>query len=145
MRTEATGSGQIARPPQLKAARPPDAAVRPTARVRPIVPVRIEEFGPGYEPSDPYVRRFWVAAIGSSAVADCLRLIRAAQRGSGVRLPRSLPVLVRVGLAQTDSAGIVIKNRLPEVPVELRWRFPPGLAAEHTHWGPRAGGKHRHQ
>jgi hypothetical protein len=26
----------------------------------------------------------------------------------------------------------VVDARFPAVPIELRWRFPPGLAAEHS-------------
>jgi hypothetical protein len=88
----------------------------------------------GFEPSDPYVRRFWVAAIGSSAVAELLRLVRAAEKGEGVRLPRTLPALLRVGLVKAEPSGLVVFDRLPAVPVELRWRFPRSLGAEHTRW-----------
>jgi hypothetical protein len=75
-----------------------------------------------------------VAAIGSSAVAELLRLVRAAEKGEGVRLPRALPALLRVGLVKADASGLVVYDHIPPVPVELRWRFPPGLAAEHSGW-----------
>ena len=100
MRTEVSGGGQTARPPHLRTVGPPGTSVRPTARVRPVVPVRLEPRRGGFEPSDPYVRRFWVAAIGSSAVAELLRLVRAAEKGEGVRLPRTLPILLRVESGQ---------------------------------------------
>lgn len=134
MGTEVAGGGQIARPPNLRAVGPQAAAVRPTARTRPVVPVRIENRSSGFEPSDPYVRRFWVAAIGSSAVAELLRLVRAAEKGEGVRLPRCLPALLRVGLVKADSAGLIVFDRIPAVPLELRWRFPPSLGSEHSRW-----------
>ena len=86
----------------------------------------------GYEPSDPYVRRFWVAAIGPAAVAELLKLMRAAGKGEEVRLPRSLPTLLKLGLAHIENGAIVVGTRVPAVPVELRWRFPPSLAAEHA-------------
>lgn len=73
-----------------------------------------------------------MAAIGPSAVAELLRLIRAGSRGEDVRLPRHLPTLIRAGLATVKSDGIVVLDRIPMVPVEMRWRFPPGLAAEHS-------------
>jgi len=99
-----------------------------------MVPVRIECRLAGFEPSDPYVRRFWVAAIGSSAVAELLRLVRAAEKGEGVRLPRTLPALLRVGLVKAETSGLVVFDRIPPVPLELRWRFPPSLASEHSRW-----------
>ena len=99
-----------------------------------MVPVRLEPRRGGFEPSDPYVRRFWVAAIGSSAVAELLRLVRAAEKGEGVRLPRSLPLLLRVGLVKAETAGLIVSDLVPMVPTELRWRFPPALAEEHTRW-----------
>jgi hypothetical protein len=134
MQTEVPGGGQNARPPHLRAVGPPGASVRPTVRIRPVVPVRIESRPDGFEPSDPYVRRFWVAAIGSSAVAELLRLVRAAEKGEGVRLPRSLPLLLRVGLVRAETAGLIVFDRVPAVPSELRWRFPPSLGEEHTSW-----------
>ena len=85
-----------------------------------------------FHPSDHYVRRFWVAAIGPSAVAELLRLVRAAGKGEDVRLPRHLPILIHAGLATGKDGCIVVDARFPEVPIELRWRFPPSLAAEHS-------------
>jgi hypothetical protein len=29
---------------------------------------------------------------------------------------------------------LAVVERLPEVPVEMRWRFPPDVAAHHTAW-----------
>ncbi len=75
-----------------------------------------------------------MAAIGSSAVAELLRLVRAAEKGEGVRLPRTLPVLLRAGLVMTETSGLIVFDRVPAVPVELRWRFPPSLGGEHSRW-----------
>lgn len=136
MRTEVPGNGRDARPPhpQPFAAGLSGASVRPTARVRPVVPVRPEVSSARFRPTDPYVRRFWVAAIGSAAVAELLRLVRAAEKGEGVRLPRYLPSLIRSGLVKADSGGLVVLDHVPPVPRNLRWRFPPSLAAEHSQW-----------
>ena len=131
MRAEAPVSGQN-RPPNETAVGHTGASVRPTARVRPVVPVRLSKNEGRFHPSDPYVRRFWVAAIGPSAVAELLRLVRAAGKGEDVRLPRHLPILIHAGLAIGKDGCIVVDARFPEVPIELRWRFPPSLGAEHN-------------
>jgi hypothetical protein len=99
-----------------------------------VVPVRLESSAAQFSPTDPYVRRFWVAAIGSAAVAELLRLVRAAEKGEGVRLPRYLPSLIRSGLVKADSGGLVVLDHIPQVPKNLRWRFPPSLAADHSRW-----------
>lgn len=111
------------------------ASVRATARVRPLVPVQlVESAEPGFPASHPYVRRFWVAALGSEAVAELLRMVRAAEKGESVRLPRHLPQLLRVGLVTASSGGIKLSPIIPPVPAELRWRFPPSLAGDHSRW-----------
>lgn len=133
MRAGAPASGQN-RPPINSAVGHAGASLRPTARVRPTVPVRLVEVAEGIEPSDRYVRRFWVAALGPSAVAELLRLVSAAGKGEEVRLPRYLPHLLRAGLVRIVDGTLAVDSRIPMVPVEMRWRFPPDLAAEHAAW-----------
>ena len=72
-----------------------------------------------------------MAAIGPGAVTELLRLIRAAGKGEDVRLPRSLPLLLKAGLVTVEKGSIIVDERLPIVPIQLRWRFPPNLAAQH--------------
>ncbi|HUG08089.1 MAG TPA: hypothetical protein VMP13_04245 [Acidimicrobiia bacterium] len=110
------------------------APVRPTARVRPTVPVRLIPSDDGLEPSDPYVRRFWVAALGPGAVAELLRLVSAGRKGEEVRLPRHLPQLLRTGLVTVVDGSLAVRERIPPVPTEMRWRFPPDVAAQHAKW-----------
>jgi len=129
----APASGQN-RPPINSAVGPAGALVRPTAQIRPTVPVRLIPCDNGIEPSDAYVRRFWVAALGPGAVAELLRLVNAARKGEEVRLPRHLPQLLRAGLVSVVDGTLAVVERLPEVPVEMRWRFPPDVAAHHTAW-----------
>ena len=97
-----------------------------------MVPVRLSADRGRFEPSDPYVRRFWVAAIGANAVAELLRLVRSAEKGEDVRLPRTLPLLLKTGLAEVEQGSLVVGARMPLVPLELRWRFSPHLADEHN-------------
>ena len=130
MRTEASARGHD-RPPSQIAAGHAGASVRPSARSRPVVPVVSVE-SKGFDPADPYVRRFWVAAIGPGAVAELLKLVRSAAKGEEVRLPRSLPLLLKLGLVDVNDGSLVVGTHLPPVPPEMRWRFSPGLAAEHS-------------
>ena len=131
MRTEASPGGHN-RPPIISAAKHGGASVRPTARVRPTIPVEHIARPSGFEPSHPYVRKFWVAALGPSAVAELLRLISAAAKGEEVRLPRYLPQLLRAGLVELRNGALAVVERVPPVPKEMRWRFSPGVSADHS-------------
>ena len=122
------------RPPNPHAVSSAEGPVRPSARMRPTVSVRVADWPGDVSIYDPYVRRFWVAAIGAGAVAELLRLARCAERGEPVRLPRNLPILLRTGLARATSAGLLVSLMVPAVPREMRWRFPPSLHADHTRW-----------
>ncbi len=137
MKTEALSANGVARPPVSNAVSSGSAsvrAVRPTAQVRPYVPVSLVAGDGTFPASHAYVRRFWVAALGSGAIAELLRLVRAAEKGEEVRLPRHLPQLLRAGLVTASSGSLQVSNRIPPVPRELRWRFPPSLAGEHSRW-----------
>lgn len=140
--TEASSVGSVARPPAIDAAASAGASVqvpiRRSAKTRPTVPVNLIATEHGLAPSDPYVRRFWVAALGSGAIAELLRLIRAAEKGEGVRLPRYLPQLLKAGLVSSTSGALTVASRIPPVPRELHWRFPPSLAGEHARWASRS-------
>jgi hypothetical protein len=134
MRAEAPASGQC-RPPTTTVAGHAGASLSPTVRIRPTVPARLAEAETGLvDVGDPYVRRFWVAAIGPSAVAEVMRVTRAAEKGEDVRLPRHLPMFLRLGFVRVSDGCLIVPSKLPVVPPELRWRFPPGLAAEHSRW-----------
>jgi hypothetical protein len=98
------------------------------------VPVKLIHSSEGIEPSDPYVRRFWVAALGPGAVAELLRLVSAARKGEWVRLPRHLPQLLRAGLVRIVDGNLAVEALVPPVPPEMRWRFPPDIAAAHSLW-----------
>lgn len=72
--------------------------------------------------------------MGPGAVAELLRLISAAGKGEEVRLPRHLPQLLRAGLVSIVEGTLAVEQRIPVVPAEMRWRFPPDLAAQHAAW-----------
>jgi hypothetical protein len=67
-------------------------------------------------------------------VAELLRLVSAAGKGEEVRLPRHLPQLLRAGLVSIVEGTLAVEERIPHVPPEMRWRFPPDLAAQHSAW-----------
>jgi len=134
MKTEALSVSGVARPPVIDAVSTGSASVRATARVRPFVAVELVESDGPFPASHPYIRRFWVAALGSGAIAELLRLVRAAEKGEEVRLPRYLPQLLRANLVSVTSNAIRVGKMFPAVPRELRWRFPPSLAGEHSRW-----------
>ena len=70
----------------------------------------------GVDPSDAYVRRFWVAALGPAAVTDLLRLSAAARRDLAIPLPLSLPVLLSEGLVAWLDGQLAVPHPLPRVP-----------------------------
>lgn len=128
----APASGDHARPPSERiAAYASEAGVRPTARTRPDLPTRLQRVSNGFPPDDPYVRRYWVAALGRGAVTELLRLIRAATDERPVALPTWLPALMRSDLVRVEEGVLVVADRIPPVPRPLQRRFPPGLREEH--------------
>lgn len=133
MRPGVPASGQN-RPPIPSAVGLAGTRVRPTARVRPTVPVVLQPRESGIDPADPYVRKFWVAALGPGAVAELLRMVNAAERGEEVRLPRYLPHLLRADLVSIIDGKLAVVSLIPPVPAEMRWRFPPDVAAQHAEW-----------
>ena len=131
--SRAPASGQN-RPPTDSAVGHAGARLRPTAHVRPVVSVKLNPTTGGIAATDAYVRRFWVAALGPGAVAELLRLVSAAGKGEDVRLPRYLPQLLRAGLVHIADGSLLVEEKVPPVPLEMRWRFSPDLAADHAAW-----------
>ncbi|HLU53261.1 MAG TPA: hypothetical protein VK011_06705 [Acidimicrobiia bacterium] len=77
------------------------------------------------------MRRYWVAAIGRGAVAELLRLMRAARDERPQPLPVWLPTLLRADLVRVEDGAMIVGDRVPLVPTALQRRFPPGLREEH--------------
>ncbi|HEX7098362.1 MAG TPA: hypothetical protein VF377_03915 [Acidimicrobiia bacterium] len=130
--TTTAASGDQGRPPSDRvAASSPEVAVRRTARQRPLLPTRQRRLRGGFPPDHPYVRRYWVAAIGQGAVAELLRLMRAAKDETPLPLPVWLPTLLRADLVRVEQGIMVVGDLVPAVPTALQRRFPPGLREEH--------------
>ncbi|MGI9648347.1 MAG: hypothetical protein ACR2OI_07485 [Acidimicrobiia bacterium] len=84
----------------------------------------------GYPADHIYVRRYWTAAIGASAVSDLLRLIRAAEKSQPIKRPVNTPALARCGLVMGDSRGVWVRATVPELPPFLLRRLPAYLREE---------------
>ncbi len=135
-----------ARPPIEQAgdetAPPPGAADTPYRLLRPTVAPR-REVKPkvwddhhatlGYPPSHHYVRHFWVAALGSGAVADLIRLAVAADRGRSLPEPTYLNLLISEGLAARDGSDLLARTVIPPLAARHVRNLPPRLRREHTH------------
>jgi hypothetical protein len=105
---------------------------------RPWVTVKLQESSGGYPPHDLYVRRFWSAVLGVSAVTELLRIAKAARQGNRIRRPIYLQSLMEAGLVQVSDGAIIVDDRVPEVPASWIRRLPPSLRYAHDRW-PRGG------
>jgi len=123
-----------ARPPLASSAAPSSGgALRPTIQTRDLVPVRLTNTTNPYLPTDPYVRKFWVAVLGPSAVVDLLRLSQAARRQKAVLRPLHLRGLLEAGLVRLDEEALIVGDRIPPLPALLLERLPVRLRREHAH------------
>lgn len=131
---EADARPPSASKPASDAAPNSGTALRPTVVPRAEFTPAIRECPDGITPTDPYVLKFWTAALGPGAVADLLRLVSAARKSEPIRRPLYLAALVREDLAGFDEEGQVwVKARIPFLSTRLLRRLPPGLRAEHRH------------
>jgi hypothetical protein len=96
------------------------------------VAVQLSPATSAYHPTDPYVRRFWAAALGPSAVVDLLRLSQAARRRQRVRRPLRLRSLLEAGLVRIDGESILVVEEIPPLPPRLVARLPVHLRREHA-------------
>ncbi len=132
-----SGAAERPRPQSTAAERPrpqSTAAERPTVQQRPWVAPDLwhdplAELG--YPPTDPYVRRFWTAAIGPGAVADLLRLAVAASRGRALPRPLHLDQLARHDLVRQRDGRLFVRATIPPLPASHTRRLPPSLREEH--------------
>jgi hypothetical protein len=97
------------------------ASLSPTVRPRHIVfPVTIDGPDDGVRHDDPYVRTYWVAAIGAQAVTDLLRISRAARNRAGIRRPVHLATLLTEHLVAWQGDRLLVPDPIPRLgPVQL--------------------------
>ncbi len=128
-----TVSGNDVRPPVATHPAPlPDTAIRTSAGRRSTVTPNLLPIAAGVRPSDPYVRRYWTALLGPTAVEELLRLIVAAERKTSIRLPHRLAQLAAEGLVTLSREEVWVSPLVPRLgPRQLR-RLPPALRAEHA-------------
>lgn len=127
------GTQRDARPPVATHAAPsPGTATRPSVAVRPLVVPNIWDDGTvGIAPDAPYVRRFWTALLGPTAVVELLRLVAAANKKTSVPCPFRLPQLAVEGLVSLQSGQVHVRSTIPPLGVGQTRRLPPSLRAEH--------------
>lgn len=131
MSSAAPDSRRDARPPIPAAPSGAAAPLRPTAVRRCLLRPRLWETG-GIQVTDPYVRRFWSAALTGGAVGDLLRLVEAGRRGVPVRRPLGLALLAEAALVRVDGGSLWVRTRVPPVPADATWSWPGWLRAEHA-------------
>lgn len=73
------------------------------------------------------MRRHWVALIGPSAVADLMRLVTAARRGTAVPEPFGLAALLSWDLVRWEASRLCVLSPIPRVPPQAMRRL-----AHHT-------------
>ncbi len=111
-------------------------SIRRTARPRILVaPAPWDPENPlEFEATHPYVRTFWTAYVGPSAVADYLRLVRAAEKDSAIKRPRSLARLARHQLARITEQGLEVRMTVPPLSVAQVMRLTPSVRRMHAAW-----------
>jgi hypothetical protein len=113
-------------PPQVRRTAQPRTLVRPAAW--------IEDAPLDFAATDPYVRTFWTAFLGPSAIADYLRLVRAAEKKGTIKRPRSLDRLARNQLVRLGDQGLEVRTSIPPLSVTQVMRLPPRVRRRHADW-----------
>jgi len=126
-----TVSGIDVRPPVATHPAPLPDTVRRSAVARPTITPKLLPTGKGLEPTDPYVRRYWTAVLGPTAVAELLRLIVAARRKTPIKLPYRLPQLTAEGLVSIHGGFVWVAPLVPSLGARQLRRLSPTLRAEH--------------
>ena len=86
----------------------------------------------GIDPTHPYVRAYWTAIMGPTAVADLLRMIVAAHRQVSIPHPLFLHVLTSEGLSHHLDGGIWVRSAVPPLGRKQIVRLSPRLRRAHS-------------
>jgi len=86
----------------------------------------------GFPAHHPYVRRFWIAALGPGAVADLLRLIAAANQQRPLPRPEYLHLLTTAGLVFLSGGTLWVGRSVPPLGDAQLRRLTPAVRAEHS-------------
>ena len=136
---EVAPEGRDTRPPITSLAAPRSGAAspspRPTVAIRPSVSCVLGPApSPALPPTDPYVRRYWVAAVGPTAVADLLRMHVAARQARALKRPIGLHMLLEAGLVHALDGRIVVPEKVRLLGRRQIIRLNPRLRREHARW-----------
>ncbi len=105
---------------------------RRTAIERPwITPRLLAGDRAGHELDDPAIRRFWTALVGPGAVADLLRMSRAAVTGRAIREPLHRWALLREHAIWWDGRDLWTHARVPFLTDRQLARLRPSLRVEY--------------
>ena len=85
----------------------------------------------GIDPTHPYIRAYWTAVIGASAVAELLRVTVAAQRGTTIPHPLFLHVLTAEALVHHAYGSIWVHDAVPPLGQRQIERLIPALKRSH--------------
>lgn len=102
-----------------------------TTALRPLISVELLDYNLGeFHVTDRYVRRYWTALLGPSAVADLLRMVAAAEKSVRIRRPHALSRLLTERLVIRTAHGYAVASRIGPLPDHRLQRLPRFLRAE---------------
>lgn len=111
----------------------PGAAARISAQRRTNVSPRLwpAPLIGGIRPTHPYVRAYWSAILGPSAVADLMRMIVAAGRSAALPYPLFVHALAREGLVHHLQGHIWVHSNVAPLGAQQVARLTPRLRRAH--------------
>ena len=112
----------------------PGAAARISAQTRTRIWPRLwpTPLLTGVDPTHPYVRAYWSAIVGTSAVADLMRMIVAANRSTSLAHPLFVHVLTREGLVHHFRDHMWVHSTVAPLGTKQVARLTPRLKRFHS-------------